>query len=74
MTTVTLVCLLLRQVPRHPVHRESLQHSAAEEDRSAPKGDLRRQAGRGGGPEQRPQADPQPKQPERKDTLKGMMA
>lgn len=74
--TVTLIlplfCLLLRQVPRDPVHRESLQHSAAEEDSSAPERDLRRQAGCGGGSEQRPKAAPQSELTEGQDTYKGL--
>lgn len=74
--TVTLILslfyLLLRQVPRDPVHRKSLQHTAAEEDSSAPERDLWRQAGCWGGSEQRPKAAPQSELPEGQATYKGL--
>ncbi len=74
--TVTLIlslfCLLLHQVPRDPVHRESLQHSAAEEDSATPERDFRRQARCWGGSEQRPKAAPQSKLHEGQATYKGL--
>lgn len=56
------------QVPSNSLHREPLQHPAAEEDCSVPARNLWRQTGCGRSPEQRLQNTTQSSQPEGQDT------